>query len=105
MFRGDNTEGAEGTPVDVGLGGGDSLARLEAATPRDQISFDQKQLNQSAFTEEDQYYINGLTKQVEVTFSEIEGVMTKKSNIVYRALKLHLKKKPETSAANSSTQS
>jgi hypothetical protein len=85
MFRGDNTEGAEDTPVDVGLVGADSLARLESATPRDQIIIDQKQLNQSAFTEEDQYYINGLTKQVEVTFSEIEGVMTKKSNIVYRA--------------------
>lgn len=30
------------------------------------------------FTEEDLYYINGLTKQVEVQFSELEPIMNKK---------------------------
>jgi type III secretory pathway lipoprotein EscJ len=54
------------------------------------------------FTEEDLYYINGLTKQIEVHFSELEGVMGKKANIVYRAMKLHLKKKPSDSQSSAS---
>jgi len=45
--------------------------------------------------EEEFYYTNGIFKHVEVTYPELESVMTKKSNIVYRAMKLHLKKKPE----------
>jgi hypothetical protein len=35
------------------------------------------------FTEEDLYYINGLTKQVEVSISELQFLMEKKANIVY----------------------
>lgn len=41
-----------------------------------------KQLEGSAnstpvFTEEDLYYINGITKQLEINFKDIEGVMSK----------------------------
>jgi hypothetical protein len=50
--------------------------------------------------EEEIYYNNGLIRQVEVTFSELEAVITKKSNIVYRAMKLHLKKKPENALSS-----
>jgi hypothetical protein len=61
------------------------------------------------FTEEDIYYINGITKQVEVCFADLEAIMTKKPNITYRAMKLHLKKKPvesgSISVAGSSTSS
>lgn len=45
--------------------------------------------------EEELYYANGLLRQVEVTYPELEAVITKKTNIVYRAMKLHLKKRPE----------
>lgn len=56
--------------------------------------------------EEEVYYNNGLIRQVEVTFTELEAVITKKSNIVYRAMKLHLKKKPENvTSSGASTQS
>ena len=37
--------------------------------------------------------------------SDLDSVIQKKSNIVYRALKLHLKKKPETSSNASSVSS
>ena len=56
-------------------------------------------INQN-MTEEDLYYLNGLTKQVEVTYRDLESVMGKKSNIVYCAMKLHLKKKPGVEASN-----
>ena len=45
--------------------------------------------------EEELYYANGLLRQVEVNYPELEAVINKKTNIVYRAMKLHLKKKPE----------
>ena len=50
--------------------------------------------------EEDLYYMNGITKQVEVTYKDLETVMGKKSNIVYCAMKLHLKKKPGAEPSN-----
>lgn len=34
--------------------------------------------------------------------SELEIIVTKKTNIVYRAMKLHLKKKPDSSATSNS---
>lgn len=52
------------------------------------------------FSEEDLYYLNGLSKQVEVTYRDLETVMGKKSNIVYCAMKLHLKKKPGVEPSN-----
>lgn len=51
-------------------------------------------------SEEDLYYLNGLSKQVEVTYRDLETVMGKKSNIVYCAMKLHLKKKPGVEPSN-----
>ena len=53
--------------------------------------------------EEELYYANGLLRQVEVTYPELEAVMTKKTNIVYRAMKLHLKKKPENPLSTSTS--
>jgi hypothetical protein len=47
--------------------------------------------------------VNGITKQVEITKADFESIITKKSNIVFKAHKLHLKKKTEISNNNPST--
>ena len=44
------------------------------------------------------YNLNGITKQVGIAKSELEILITKKTSIVYKAMKLQLKKKPVAKA-------
>lgn len=58
------------------------------------------------FTEEDLYYINGLCKQVEIFAFDMETLIKKKQNIIiYKAMKLHLKKKPADTVSAASASS